>query len=183
MKKIILASVFIIFSVFFDISGCAAPTESVQTGQDRTLKPQPIEEGVDRKSATAAFNYLYSCFSSDKNGTRVFPNTYGGKYFPDGNKQLVIQLTMSDPSEYLFIQEEFPCVVFEQVKFSYNYLDELLREYLNTFDSKSEIVYSGEVDMRNNRAVIKVDEETLSRKTNDPDSPIVFKLGFPIELW
>lgn len=150
----------------------------MQTEPDRTLKPQPIEEGVDRQSATAASNYLYSCFSSDENGTRVFPDTYGGEYFPDGNKQLVIQLTTSDPPEYLFIQEEFPCVVFEQVEYSYNYLDGLIDEYLSSFDPKSETVYSGEFDMRSNRAVIKVDEETLSRKTNDPDSPIVFEWGF-----
>ena len=178
MKKIILALIFTIFSVFFGISGCAAPTESVQTEPDRTLKPQPIEEGVDRQSATAAHNYLYSCFSPDENGLPIFPDTFGGNYFPDGNKQLVIQLTTSDPSEYLFIQEEFPCVVFEQVKYSYNYLDELIYEYLSTYDPESETVYSGHVSPNLNKAIIWVDEETLSHKTNDPESPIVFEWGF-----
>ncbi|MDE7230333.1 MAG: hypothetical protein K2N56_07620 [Oscillospiraceae bacterium] len=37
--------------------------------------------------------------------------------------------------------------------------------------------------MRSNRAIIKVNEETLSRKTNDPDSPIVFKLGSPYDFF
>lgn len=181
MKKIFLPLILIVFGAVVGVLVFSNSARSVQ--EDQILKRQPIEEGVDRQSASAAHNYLYSCFSSDENGTPIFPDTYGGDYFPDEDKQLVIQLTTSDLSEYLFIQEEFPCVVFEQVKFSYNYLDELLREYLSTFDSKSETVYSGEVDMHSNRAIIKVNEETLSHKTNDPDSPVVFKLGSPYDFF
>ncbi len=176
MKKIFLALILIVFGAVIGVLAFSNLARSSQ--DDQLLKRQPVEEGVDRQSATAAHNYLYSCFSSDENGTPVFPDTYGGNYFPDADKQLVIQLTTSDPSEYLFIQEEFPCVVFEQVKYSYNYLYELIHEYLSTYDPESETVYGGDVSARLNKAVIWMDEETLSHKTNDPDSPIVFEWGF-----
>lgn len=98
------------------------------------------------------------------------------------NKTFVIQVTSSDLSEYQFIQDEFPCVVFKQVKYSYNYLQNLTYEYRNTYDPNSETIYSSCVDIHLNRAVIGVDEETLSRKTNDPDSPIIFELGHYVQL-
>lgn len=180
MKKIFLALIFIAAGVVVSIFALAGLAGSAR--ETRSIKPQPVEEGVDRYNASAANDYLYSCFPRDENGRPVFPDTFGGHYFPgEGNDKLAILLTVSDPSEYLFIQEEFPCVVFEQVRYSYNYLDELLHEYLTTFDRESETVYGGEFDLRNNRAVILVDEETLSRKTNDPDSPIEFRLGSPYD--
>lgn len=56
---------------------------------------------------------------------------------------------------------------------------EIRDEYLKTYDPETETVYGGGIDVFNNRAYIDVDAETLSRKTNVPDSPLVFELGSP----
>lgn len=181
MKKIFLALILTVFGVFFVISAFAASPEpeNVQT-QDQIIQPQPIGEDIDRQSAYAASDYFKSCLPADENGLpTAYPDTYGGKYIND-NGDFVIQVTTDDLSEYQFLQDEFPCIVFEQVEYSYNYLEELMYEYLDSFDRDSETVYSGGVNSRLNRAVIFVDEETFSRKTNDPNSPIIFGVGFSV---
>ena len=187
MKKIIFVLVFLltISGVLLIITlnaDSSKPAESerdilpsVEEGQ---LIRQPLNGGVDHQNAHAAADYFHSCLSTDDNFQYLYPDTYGGCYFDD-DQNFVIQVTTSDLSEYQFIQEAFPCIIFKQVKYSYNYLRNTLNEYLNTYDPESETHYSAGVDVFNNRARIEVDEKTLSQKTNDPDSPIMFVKGSP----
>lgn len=177
MKKIFLALIFTMFGAFFGMSAYADSPEFVQQ-EYQILMRQPIKEEVDRQSTSEAARYFDNCLPAARSGQSIYPDTYGGCYKDGGN--FVIQVTTSDLSEYLFLQEEFPCVVFEQVKYSENYLQGLVDEYLMTYDPETETVYCAGVDVHNNCVFIRVDEETLSHKTNDPDSPIRFELGHPI---
>lgn len=183
MKKIIFVLI-LILTISGALLGILLSTHSSEQKHRFVPRPviegeihrQPVEEGADRNNASDAAKYFDSCLTADDDNHPLYPNTYGGCYMGK-NKTFVIQIASSDFSEYQFIQDEFPCVVFEQVKYSCNYLQNLINEYWNTYDPNSETVYSSCVDYHLNRAVIGVDEETLSRKTNDPDSPIVFELG------
>lgn len=187
MKKIIFVLIFIL-TMSGVLLGISLNTHSSEPKQkDRfvwqpvkegEIHRQPVEEGADRNNASDASKYFDSCLTADDDNRPLYPNTYGGCYMGE-NKTFVIQVTSSDLSEYQFIQDEFPCVVFEQVKYSYNYLQNLINEYCNTYDPNSETIYMTYVDILLNRAVIGVDEETLSHKTNDPESPIVFELEHP----
>lgn len=178
MKKIIFVLIFIL-TVSGAVIGLSLSASSSKADQNSKpeWKPmpygeiirQPVEKGADRNNVFEAFKYFESC----RHG---YPKTYGGCYMGDDGT-FVIQVTSSDLSEYQFFQDEFPCVTFEEVKYSYCDLQNLIDEYWATYDPDSETVYSSGVDVYLNRAVIGVDEETLSQKTNDPDSPIVFELG------
>lgn len=182
MKKIIfvLALLLTVSGVIFGITLNANSSKPAPNGE---IIRQPIKEGLDRQNAYAASIYFSSCLSTDEDGQLVYPDTYGGQY-KDDDGHFVIRVTTSDLSEYLFLQEEFPCIVFEQVKYPYNYLKKLLDEYLRTIDPRTETVNSGRVDILKNRVVIGVDEKTLSQKTNDPDSPIEYELDSgSCELW
>ena len=176
MKKIFLALIFTVFGAFFGMSAYADSPEFAQQ-EFKILRQQPIEDGIDRQNTSAAAMYFDNCLPAFESGQLIYPDTYGGCYKDGGN--FVILVTTSDLSEYLFLQEEFPCIVFKQVKYSYNYLVKLRDEYMETYDCNTETVYGGGIDVYNNRAHIDVDEETLSHKTNDPDSPLVFELGSP----
>ena len=190
MKKIIFVLI-LILTISGVLLGILLNTHSSKSAQkDRfvwqpvkegEIHRQPVKEGADRNNPSTAADYFDSCLTADDNNVPLYPNTYGGCYMGK-NKTFVIQVTSSDLSEYQFIQDEFPCVVFEQVKYSYNYLQNLIYEYRNTYDPDSETIYMTCVDIHLNRAVIGIDEESLSHKTNDPDSPIVFELGHYVQL-
>ena len=97
--------------------------------------------------------------------------------YVDG-EDLIFLVAADDFSEYQYLKDAFPNnVKFKQVRYSWNYLQGLIYEYMATYDKDTEKVYETYVDVFFNRAVIGVDDETLSRKTNDENSPLVFELG------
>ena len=187
MKKIIIASVAAVLSAVVAVSAHAARTspetdpETIFAQEKQVIHRVPVKEEADRQSASAAGNYFRHCLSTDERGATVYPDTYGGCYISDDGK-FVLQVTTVDHSEYLFIQEEFPCTVFEQVEYSFNYLHKLAENYILGHDPEKETVYGGGVDVYKNRAFIEVDEETFSQKTNDPESLIQFRVGWPTQF-
>lgn len=116
----------------------------------------------------------------DENGNYIYPQTYGGAYLDNGIYMFLI--VADDFSEYQYLKDAFSNVEFRQVEYSLNYLQNLADEYIMTYDSDVETVFGSGVDVRENRSFIMVDEETLSHKTNDNVSPLIFKLGKPLYL-
>lgn len=197
MKKIFLALIVTIFGAFFGISAYAGEAEVSEEKQesyvffqevinnepnpvidDETalevnsiLRHMPVKEGIDRLNPIAACNYFEACVPYDESGQHIYPDTYDGSHMTVEGDTFVIMATTSDFSEYQFLQDEFPCIVFEQVKFPLAYLWSIVdHEY---YDLKNS--YVG-VNIAENHVVMYVDAETLSEKTNDPDSPVVYEL-------
>ena len=130
--------------------------------------------------ADYAAQLFQSTLETDENGQFIYPDSYGGMYIDVD--RLVFQVAAEDFSEYSYLTDEYDCVKFVQVEYSWNYLTKLRDEYYDTYDKDVDTVYSGYVDVYLNRAVIEVDAETLSRKSFDENSPLIFKEGSPIIL-
>lgn len=173
MKKIFLALVLTVFGAFFGISAYADSSEEVS--ERITLQHMPVEEDADRQNWIDAVHYFDSCFINDEYCEHIYPDTFGGNYYKEEDNVFVVQVASPDLSEYLFLQEEFPCIELEQVKYSWEYMwslcEKTYKELIGT-----EGVYSVGYDIRNNRIVVRVDAETLASKTNSSDSPIEYRL-------
>lgn len=123
-------------------------------------------------------DFFLSTLEFDCEKGYIYPDTFGGMY-ADGN-DLVFLVVSENYSDYQYLKDAYPDnVEFQQVKYSKNYLQGLIDEYLSTYDKDTETVYMAYVDVKLNRAVIKVNEETLSHKVNDENSPLVFVSGSP----
>lgn len=141
--------------------------------------PTIIEREPAEGSARAE-DYFLSTLKYDTEKGYIYPDTFGGMYV-DGEK-LIFQVAAEDFTEYQYLQEKYPYVVFQRVEYSKNYLQRLIEEYLTTYDKDTETVYLAYVDEILNRAVISVDEETLSHKGINEESPLIFKSGSPITV-
>lgn len=167
MKRIIIA---LLGAAMLLCTGCTSP------GASRINIPMAPNDMSDIKEEPRTPNELFqSTLEYDLQKGYLYPDTYAGVY-ADGD-DTVFLVTVEDLSEYQYLIDAFPNVRFEQVRYSWNYLQGLIDEYMAAYDKDTERIYSAGVDVLSNRAVIAVDEETLSRKTNDENSPLIFKLG------
>ena len=155
-------------------TGCAS-TKPLKI--DISMAPSDMSD-IKEEKPRFANELFYSTLEFDPERGYIYPDTYGGMY-AEGN-DIVFLVAAEDFSEYQYLKDAFPNdVKFKQVRYSVNYLEGLIDEYMATYDRDTERVYSAGVDVILNRAVIAVDEETLSHKTNDENSPLIFKLGSP----
>lgn len=91
-----------------------------------------------------------------------------------------MQFTTDDFSKYEYIKNEYPCVQFKQVDYSISYLDEIIDDFILSYNSKYEIFYSAYVDVKNNCAIINVDDNTFeSRSMEKSGAPVEYKIGSP----
>ncbi|MCH5209200.1 MAG: hypothetical protein J1F04_09960 [Oscillospiraceae bacterium] len=142
------------------------------------LVVEPIEgDSGSAREVMRAEDFFFSTLVLDEEKGYIYPNTFGGMYVDGDN--LIFQVAAEDFTEYQYLRDKYPYVVFQQVEYSNNYLQGLIDEYLATYDKNTEMVYMAYVDVILNRAVIRVDEETLLRKATGEKSPLVFVLGSP----
>ena len=139
-----------------------------------------ILEGEPAEGSARAEDYFLSTLKYDTRKGYIYPDTFGGMY-ADGDK-LIFLVAAEDFTEYQYLQDKYPYVVFQQVEYSKNYLQGLIEEYLATYDKDTETVYMAYVDEILNRAVISVDKKTLSHKDTDEGGPLIFKLGSAITV-
>lgn len=143
------------------------------------VKPPIQNAGTSADGAAGAEDLFLGTLKRAPNGGYSYPDTYGGMYV-DKDK-LVFQATSEDFSEYQYLQDAYPNVTFQHVEYSYNSLQKMIDDYLETYDSNTEQIYMAYVDVMTNRAVIEVDETTFSQKTPDDKSPLVFVIGSAIK--
>lgn len=136
------------------------------------------ETNCSMEATMRAEDFFLSTLEYDGADGYVYPDTYGGMY-ADGDR-LIFLVAAEDFSEYQYLHDMYSYVDFRQVEYSWNYLKKLADEYMATYDKSSETVYMARVDVRQNRVVIKVDKETLSHKSPNENSPLVFELGTPL---
>ncbi len=150
-------------------TGCA-PSEPVDVVRPMIVADESAQESVQPG------DFFFSTLEFDSEKGYIYPDTFGGMYV-DGN-DLVFLVASENFSDYQYLKDAYPNdVVFKRVEYSKNYLQGLIDEYLSTYDKNTETVYMAYVDVKSNRAVIKVDEQTLSHKVNDENSPLVFVSG------
>ncbi len=141
---------------------------------------QLLEKSNIQREAVAANAFFESNLRVDGEGELVHPKSFAGDYI-DNEGNLIIQISSDDFSEYQYLRDKFLCVKFNRVKYSKEYLRNILDEYLDTCIDNGETLYRAYVDVELNRAVIEADEHTFSHKlTNDENSPFLFKIGSPI---
>lgn len=116
---------------------------------------------------------------TDENGDPVYPDSYAGDFF--GLYKWFFKITDIDcVSEYQYLKDAYPDIEFQEAKYSYNYLQSLLDEYEASGEMRpGERLY---IDRSENRAVVEVDEDILSEKQFDKDSPLIFKPIGPIMI-
>lgn len=152
-------------------TGCAS-SESAVVVRPVVRTDEPAQERMQPG------DLFFSTLEFDREKGYIYPDTFGGMY-ADGS-DLVFLVASENFSDYQYLKDAYPDdVEFQQVEYSKNYLQGLIDEYLSTYDKDRETVYTAYVDVKLNRAVIKVDEETLSHKVNDENSPLVFVSGSP----
>lgn len=154
-------------------AGCRS-SENTDLGRPVILEADPVE------GSAYAEDYFLSTLRFDTQKGYIYPDTFGGMY-AEGDK-LIFQVAAEDFTEYQYLQDKYPNVVFQQVEYSKNYLQGLIDEYLTTYDKNTETVYMAYVDDILNRAVIGVDKETLSCKGPNEGSPLIFKSGSAITV-
>lgn len=116
------------------------------------------------------FNSLPSWY-----GRKIYPDNYGGDY-TEGETWFFLVTDINETSEYQYLKDVYPYTEFKEVEYSYNYLRSLIDEYEKS--AEFEKPEYGEVDDRQNRAVIYIyDEEKLAKMQSgsDGDLPLIFK--------
>ena len=156
---------------------CTGCTSSEASQINIPISPSDMSDMGDiREEPKFPSDLFYSTLEFDPERGEIYPDTYGGMY-ADGD-DTVFLVAAEDFSEYQYLLDAFPNEVkFKQVRYSWNYLQGLIDEYMADYEKDNEKVYTTYVDVLSNCAVIAVDEETLSHKTNDENSPLVFRLG------
>lgn len=179
MKKIVVGGICILLSMCICLSASAVTTEPFRTNIQGTIESLLVKISNEQRDAIAANEFFQSNMLVSDDGELVYPNTFAGNFIDDeGN--LIIQVSSDDFSDYQYLQDSYTCVKLNQVEYSKDYLKKVLDECLETYDENIDTFYRAYIDVRLNRAVVEVDEQTLSlRSTNDDSSPLVFKLGSP----
>lgn len=181
MKKFFKIGICMLLCICFSLSASAATAESSQTDMQNFIS-QLDEMTRIQQDAVAANALFESKLVVDKSGELVYPESFAGDFINDeGN--LIIQVSSKDFSEYQYLKDKYPCVQFNRVEYSYSYLKEILDECLETYDENVDTFFRAYIDVKLNRAVVEVDEETLShRMLGSENSPLVYKLGSPIYI-
>ena len=168
-----------LLGICINLSASAAPFIPSQT-DEQAIMAQLLEKSNIQREAVAANAFFESNLRVDGEGELVYPKSFAGDYI-DNEGNLIIQISSDDFSEYQYLRDKFSCVKFNRVKYSKEYLRNILDEYLDTCIDNGETLYRAYVDVELNRAVIEADEHTFSHKlTNDEKSPFLFKIGSPI---
>ncbi len=156
----------------------AMPSVSVSAADGILEQPVAVSINTGLSDYQKAANELYSSFVIDVNGDINYPETFAGARIEDD--KLVISLTTDDTSSYRFLTDKYTCVIFNKVKYSYNELQTIYRDYINENDC---FYYCAYVDVENNRAVIETnDKNYTSAMRVRSDLPIEFVVGEAFDL-
>ena len=185
MKKIpaILTSIILSISISANSSAYAALADSNNVDEQVFELSRQIYQAEQamalQDDALEACTFFDNSLPVDNNGEIIYTDSYAGRFI-DSNNHLIIQVASSDFSPYNFLCDKYPIVEFNQVQYSKNYLENLLDDYLNTY-SDNESVYSAYVDIKSNRAVVEIDDRSISLLSENTDNlPIIFKAGSPL---
>lgn len=129
--------------------------------------------------AEKAYDDLMNSFTIAEDGSCDYPDNFGGTYF-DNEGNLVILRTDLDSKAYERAYKRYAGVIFEQVKYSINELDEIIDDILSNYEYPFYYAY---VDDEKNEAVIFTNEETCNNEElalSLKDIPIRFEIGAPI---
>ena len=178
MKKSVIFLAAAVFCFIVSLS-IVFVTKSKREVQNDIPVKQITETILKQENASSAHALFVGNLPLGDNGQPLYPDEYGGEYI-DNNGNLIIQFTTDDFSEYEYIKNEYPCVQFKQVDYSTNYLDKIIDDFILSYDSEDETFYCAYVDVKNNCAVIEVDEKTFESKSTEKNSlPIEYRIGSP----
>lgn len=184
MKKIVMTLVCMLLSISIGSSAFATTIEADRLyyqpnrlSKQRYQTEQTILLQQDALSACALFD---KNLPVDENGQIIYPDSYAGRYIDD-NGHLIIQVASSDFTPYEYLKDTYPIVELNKVEYSKSFLDNIFEEYKKTCSENEEDYFSAYVDIKTNRVVVEVDDETLSRKSEIKSNlPIVYKVGAPM---
>lgn len=166
-------------------TGCAA-ANGAQIPKVQVLEQMetPVIRSENRQSRSP-YDLFLSTLPLDSNNDYIFPDSYAGVYVEnehDNEYDYVFVIVGDDFSEYRYLKDAFPNTEFRSAEYSYNYLKNLQDEYMQSYEQSGDTFYSVGVDVMQNRVVVTVDEKTFSTKQFDESSPLIYKIGSPMQL-
>lgn len=140
------------------------------------------QEMLLQQDALNAYQVLYSSFEMDDNYNYILPDDYAGEYIDD-SYNLVVQLTTDDYSEYELLLDEFDCVEFKTVEYSYNELkalaDNAFQSIADTESMEDIQRVASYVSVQQNKAIIEIGTESPVEQ----ESAIPYSMGnLPLEI-
>ncbi len=150
------------------------------TSIEQYIEKNDTDDEMHRETETEkAYDDLMNSFTIAEDGSCDYPDNFGGTYFDDeGN--LVILSTDLDSKVYERAYKGYSGVIFEQVKYSINELDDIIDDILSNYEYPFYYAY---VDDEKNEAVIFTSEETYNNEElalSLKDMPVRFEIGAPI---
>lgn len=157
MRRILLG-VILTASVFLCI-GCSAKN---------------IESGTyDERIAKALDTFDSTLQRKENSWEKIYPDYYAG-YYVDGDTLIFRFTDMDKASEYEHLKEIYPKIRFKKAVYSYNYLQDLVDEYIASHKDNY-TNYGTYIDVKENRAIVYVDEKTLADMHPDAGIPLSFE--------
>lgn len=137
-----------------------ADSDTISSIEEYIEENACTEEVNVKTEAYEAYIELMNSFSIDEDGEYHYPNDYGGSYFENGN--LVILRTTPSTHNFNGLGEEYN-VIFRQVEYSYEELDEICDYVMDYIIHNTEYnIFYGSIDDKNNEVVIAADEDACN---------------------
>lgn len=122
--------------------------------------------------AVEAYNYLLDKMLTDKEGSMLYPDNYGGEYIEKGNLIILLaNASFNEKKVYLDLLSDYKSVIIiRDVEYSINDLNYVAEDFMKKLDDS--VNKSFHIDPRKNKVVITVPQSTLENKLNTLETSI-----------